>query len=332
MKASVVILNWNGEKYLEKFLPILLQHTTQKDVEIVVADNGSTDNSQEVLKRFTTVKTIFLDKNYGFAEGYNRALKLINSTYYVLLNSDVEVTPDWLTVLLNYLDTHSNVAACQPKICSYTQRNTFEHAGACGGYIDKLGYPFCRGRFMSYVEKDEGQYNTPCDIFWATGACLCIRSSAYWSVGGLDDKFFAHMEEIDLCWRLNSRGYSIMCLPESVVYHIGGGSLSAENPFKTYLNFRNNLLLLYKNMPAKQMHKVFFIRYFMDYVAALQMLLTGKPRDFKAVFKARHDFQKMKSDFAHKRKENMAKATAPYPATIANRSIVWDYYIRGKRK
>ena len=250
MTVSIVILNWNGEKFLKKFLPILINNTKTDDIEIVVADNGSTDNSIELLKStFTQVRTIILDKNYGFAGGYNKELTQIDSEYFVLLNSDIEVTEHWLDNLLNYMVLHKEVAACQPKILSQVNRSYFEHAGASGGFIDKYGFPFCRGRIFGKVEQDTGQYDNTIDVFWATGACLMIRSEVFKKVGGLDDEFFAHMEEIDLCWRLKNRAYRIVCVPESTVYHVGGGTLHTEHPYKTYLNFRNNLLMLYKNLP-----------------------------------------------------------------------------------
>ena len=256
-KISIVILNWNGEEMLRAFLPSVLVCSSGRDVEVCVADNGSTDASCAMLEEeFPIVRLIRLDENYGFAEGYNRALSQIDAEYVILLNSDVEVTPDWLQPLTEFMDNHPEVAACQPKIMSYKKRDTFEYAGAAGGFIDKLGYPFCRGRIFDVVEKDEGQYDTPLPVFWATGAALMIRLDVYKQVGGLDGRFFAHMEEIDLCWRLRSRGYGIYCIPQSEVYHVGGATLKKENPRKTFLNFRNNLLMLYKNLPEKELKSV----------------------------------------------------------------------------
>ncbi|MBP6260021.1 MAG: glycosyltransferase family 2 protein, partial [Paludibacter sp.] len=252
MRTAVVILNWNGEKFLNQFLPVLLRNTQLPGVDIYVADNASTDNSLSLIEeQFPTVKTLLLDKNYGFAGGYNKALAQINADYFVLLNSDVEVTENWLQPLLNYMNENADVAACQPKIKSFYNRDYFEHAGASGGFIDYLGFPFCRGRVVGTAEMDRGQYDTVIDVFWATGACLLIRSELYNQVGGLDDEFFAHMEEIDLCWRLKGQGFRIVCIPQSEVYHVGGGTLQVEHPHKTYLNFRNNLLMLYKNLPQK---------------------------------------------------------------------------------
>lgn len=327
MSVAIVILNWNGEKYLQQFLPILINNTTLADVEIIVADNASTDASLFILKeKFPTIRTIVLDKNYGFAGGYNKALEQIEADFYVLLNSDVEVTPNWLKPMIDYMIEHENVAACQPKILSYYQRKNFEHAGAAGGYIDLLGFPFCRGRVLGTVEEDKGQYDNIVDVFWATGACLVTRSKIYWKVGGLDDEFFAHMEEIDLCWRLKSRGYRVVCVPESSVYHIGGGTLNVESPHKTYLNFRNNLLMLYKNLPAKLLKKTMFWRFIFDYVAAFQLFITGKPKNSKSVFKARNDFKRMKSDFDLKRKENILYAITENHSEILQKSIVLNYY------
>lgn len=345
MRCSVIILNWNGEKMLRQFLPSVVKNTTLPDTEIIVADNGSTDHSLQELTAFPTVSYICFDENYGFAEGYNRAIAKCNSQYTVLLNSDVEVTSNWLEPLLDYMDAHPDVIACQPKILSWRSKQeqnqnktsvqphiTFEHAGAAGGYIDALGYPYCRGRIMNYVEIDHGQYDTTVEVFWATGACLVIRTEVYKQCGGLDSDFFAHMEEIDLCWRLQSRGYKIVCIPQSMVYHVGGGALDYENPRKTYLNFRNNLLMLYKNLPASRLWWVMSIRCVLDYVAFLQALLTGKAGNAKAIIKARFDYHKMKPTFKSKRLINLQQASVPYPTTISQRSIIFDYYIRHKRQ
>ena len=331
--TAIVILNWNGEKYLSRFLPLLLQHTTSDEVTIYVADNGSTDGSLALLKtQFATVKTIVLDKNYGFAGGYNRALAQIKADYYLLLNSDVEVTENWLNPLLKFMNSNADVAACQPKILSFDVRNQFEHAGAAGGFIDFLGYPFCRGRILAKTEEDHGQYNTITDIFWATGACLLIRASVFNECGGFDAEFFAHMEEIDLCWRLRSRGYRLVCIPESVVFHVGGGTLHVEHPHKTYLNFRNNLLLLYKNLPQRKFLPIFFIRFFLDYLAAFQLFVTGKPKNAQAVFKARRDFSKMLPAFKMKRKENLEKTIQTNIPEITSKSIILNYYFLGKKR
>lgn len=281
---------------LRRYLPSVVEHTTLPDCEIVVADNGSTDNSLEVLRTaFPSVRTLVLDRNYGFAEGYNRALAETESTYAVLLNSDVEVTEGWLEPLLAFMDTHPDVAAVQPKIRSWLHRDRFEHAGAAGGFINALGYPYCRGRVLWHVEQDKGQYDTPAEVAWTSGACMCVRTAVYKDCGGLDAAFFAHMEEIDLCWRMRNKGWRLVCLPQSVVYHLGGGSLNYESPRKTYLNHRNNLLMIYKN--KQHPWGVLFIRFFLDYAAALFYLLQGRPQACKAVFTARRDYRRMRKTY-----------------------------------
>ena len=301
MEASVIILNWNGAEMLKRYLPSVVKNTPAssrkgKEIEIIVADNGSTDNSLEVLaKDFPSVKTIVLDQNYGFAEGYNRAIAQVDSEYTVLLNSDVEVTEDWLDPLLAYLDTHTDVAAVQPKIRSWVRRSHFEHAGAAGGYLSKLYFPYCRGRILWHVEEDKGQYDTAAEVDWTSGACMCVRTKVYKECGGLDAAFFAHMEEIDLCWRMRNAGWRLVCLPQSVVYHLGGGALSYESPRKTYLNHRNNLLMIYKN--KQHPCGVLFVRGLLDFVAACFYLLQGRWGAFKAVFQARRDYRKMKKAY-----------------------------------
>ena len=332
MTTAVVILNWNGEKYLEQFLPILIENTKLSGSEIIIADNASTDSSLLILQeKFPGIRTVVLDKNYGFAGGYNKALAQIEADYYVLLNSDVEVMSNWLEPLITYMDKHADVAACQPKIRSYFNRKYFEHAGAAGGYIDRFGFPFCRGRVLGTAEEDKGQYDNITDIFWATGACLLVRSKTFWNVGGLDDDFFAHMEEIDLCWRLKSRGYRIVCIPESTVFHVGGGTLNVENPYKTYLNFRNNLLMLYKNLPAKLLKDTMFWRMIFDYIAAIQLFVTGKPKNAISVFKARSDFKRMQPNFEEKRKQNILYSTSDNYSDILQKSIVIEYFLKGKK-
>ena len=301
MEASVIILNWNGAEMLKRYLPSVVKNTPAssrkgKEIEIIVADNGSTDNSLEVLaKDFPTVKTIVLDQNYGFAEGYNRAIAQVDSEYTVLLNSDVEVTEGWLDPLLAYLDTHTDVAAAQPKIRSWLRRSHFEHAGAAGGYLSKFYFPYCRGRILWHVEEDKGQYDTAAEVDWTSGACMCVRTKVYKECGGLDAAFFAHMEEIDLCWRMRNAGWRLVCLPQSVVYHLGGGALSYESPRKTYLNHRNNLLMIYKN--KQHPCGVLFVRGLLDFVAACFYLLQGRWGAFKAVFQARRDYRKMKKAY-----------------------------------
>ncbi len=296
MKCSVIILNWNGAEMLRRYLPSVVEHTMDEGCEVIVADNGSTDESMAVMAReFPSVKTIILDKNYGFAEGYNRAIEQVESEYVVLLNSDVEVTVHWLTPLLAYLDAHPEVAAVQPKIRSDRKREFFEHAGAAGGYLSRLGYPYCRGRRFGRVEKDEGQYDNIVNIDWTTGACMCVRTNVYKECGGLDAAFFAHMEEIDLCWRMRNNGWKLACVPQSTVFHLGGGSLSYDNPRKTYLNFRNNLLMIYKN--RRWPWAVLTLRWILDYAAAAMFVIIGKPGSAKAVFEARRDYKQMRKNY-----------------------------------
>ena len=293
-KTAVIILNWNGAQMLRTYLPSVIAHT--KGAEIIVADNGSTDDSLEVLhKEFPSVKTIVLDINYGFAEGYNKAIEQVESDYVVLLNSDVEVTEGWLSPLLDYMTAHPEVAAVQPKIRAWRERDRFEHAGAAGGYLSWLGYPYCRGRRFGRVEQDHGQYDTIAEIDWTTGACMCVRTSVYKECGGLDAAFFAHQEEIDLCWRMRNKGWKLACIPQSVVYHLGGGSLSYDNPRKTFLNFRNNLLMIYKNRRFPWI--VLTLRFFLDYAAAAMFLATGKKGSAKAVYEARKEYKRMKKNY-----------------------------------
>lgn len=326
MKTSIVILNWNGADMLRRFLPSVLAHAD--GAEVVVADNGSTDASLQVLKQdFSRVHIILLDRNYGFAEGYNQALKQVQADVYVLLNSDVRVTPGWLTPLTGWLESHPEVAALQPKIRCEWAPEQFEYAGAAGGFLDALGYPYCRGRLMGTVERDRGQYDEPVPVFWATGAALVIRSADYWQAGGLDGRFFAHQEEIDLCWRLRSRGRTIMCVPESVVYHLGGGTLPQGSPRKTFLNFRNNLLLLYKNLPERRLRKVMALRFWLDALASLQMLATGDWRSTRAVWQARREFKRIKKDFEADRQRNLTlTVTDPIPEQSSH-SLLWQYYV-----
>lgn len=328
-KVAIVILNFNGERYLRELLPNMVSNSPEG--EVIVADNGSTDGSMDYLRNeMPHVRTIAMPKNYGFAEGYNQALKQVEAEYYILLNSDVEVTEGWLKPLISFMDSHPGTAACQPKLLAYHQREMFEYAGAAGGYIDRLGYPFCRGRIFGSIEKDNAQYNEPREIFWATGACLMVRSHLYHELGGLDGRFFAHMEEIDFCWRIKAQGHSIVCLPQSTVFHIGGGTLSAESPRKTYLNFRNNKLMLYKNV-MRHYGLIAFLRFFLDLVAAMQMLLQGKPKNAKAVLEAQRDFWKMKSDFRSCREENKQKTKSVSPEGMYQNSILLAYYLRGKK-
>jgi len=264
--VAVVILNWNGKKFLEKFLPSVVSNSG--DAEIIMADNNSSDDSISFMAiNYPNIRIIKNSENGGFAKGYNDALKQIKSDYYILLNSDIEVTPNWIDPLFDLMENDSMIAACQPKLRSYYQQDEFEYAGAAGGFIDKWGYPFCRGRIFGHLEKDEAQYENVEEVFWATGAAMFVRAKYFWEVGGLDEDFFAHMEEIDLCWRLKNKGYKIMVHPQSVVFHVGGGTLPKNSPTKTYLNFRNNFYLLYKNLPKKRFKRVFIFRLIWDGVA-----------------------------------------------------------------
>lgn len=333
MKVSVVILNWNGCDMLRTFLPSVIRYSKSEEVEVCVADNGSTDASVEMLREeFPCVRIIVLDQNHGFADGYNLALQQVEAEYVVLLNSDVEVTEHWLEPMISYLDGHPEVAACQPKIRSQRQKEYFEYAGAAGGFIDKYGYPFCRGRIMGVVEKDEGQYDTILPVFWATGAALFIRHADYREAGGLDGRFFAHMEEIDLCWRLRSRGREIVCIPQSTVYHVGGATLKKENPRKTFLNFRNNLVMLYKNLSDEELNKVMRIRTCLDYVAAFTFLLKGQLDNARAVMRARKEYKQICPSFSSSRKENLRKTSLnPIPERIKS-SILWQFYVGGCKR
>lgn len=334
MKIAVVILNWNGEQMLRDFLPSVVAHSVLPaslgEAVVYVADNGSTDGSLSLLASdFPSVQTIVFDRNYGFADGYNKAFEHIDAEYAVLLNSDVEVTPGWLVPLVEYMDSHSSVAACQPKLMAYHRKDEFEYAGAMGGFIDSYGYPYCRGRIFDTVEKDYGQYDTDVPLLWATGACLLVRLSVYKEVGGLDGRFFAHMEEIDLCWRMRCRGHEVRSVSASVVYHVGGATLNAGHPRKTFLNFRNNLLMLYKNLPADELCSVLRVRALLDYVAAAMFLLKGEWGSTKAVFRARREYRRLKTEFRASREENISKAVSMIIPERARFSLLWRYHVRG---
>ena len=331
-KVAIVILNWNGAKMLEQYLPGVLQYS-RDEATVYVADNASTDNSMQLLReRFPEVKTIVLDKNWGFAEGYNKALAQIEAEYYLLLNSDIEVTHHWLTPMIEYMDAHEEVAACQPKLLSVFNKDSFEYAGASGGYLDRFGYPFCRGRIFDTVERDNGQYNNVANVLWATGAALLVRARIYNKVGGLDARFFAHNEEIDMCWRMRIMGYKVVCVPDSQVYHVGGGTLPKGNPMKTYLNFRNNLTMLYKCLPDSELRYVMRWRWFLDYLAAWQTLILNRNvGDFKAIYRARRDFKRWKKDFAADRKaiqESRVEKQIPEQRMFA---LLWQYYVKGRK-
>ncbi|MCQ2334390.1 MAG: glycosyltransferase family 2 protein [Paludibacteraceae bacterium] len=338
MRCSIVILNWNGRQHLSTYLPSVVQHCPT-DCEVVVADNGSTDDSVAFLRlNYPSVRLILLPENYGFAEGYNRALQQVDADYCVLLNSDVRVTNGWLTPMLDYMEEHPNVAAIQPKVLAdYDRENAdqgclFEHAGAAGGYMDMLGYPYCRGRIMGELEHDHGQYDDVAQVFWTSGCCILTRTRLYKEVGGLDNLFFAHMEEIDYCWRLQTRGYSLVCMPSAVIYHLGGGALPYESPRKTYLNFRNCLLMLYKNTPWQRIFWLMPARCVLDYVAALQYLVRGQFSNAREVVHARLSYHYMRhaqatrSQLRGRRHQNMDIAIDRFPKTIRPFSILVHFY------
>jgi len=322
LSIAIVILNWNGKNYLEKFLPSVVQNSNIPGVDIYVADNKSADHSIEFLNlNFPRIKIIQLDKNYGFAEGYNKALKGLKADYYILLNSDVEVTPNWITPIIDLLEKDKSIAACMPKIRQYHNRLYFEYAGAAGGFIDKFGYPFCRGRLFNILEQDNGQYDDTIEVTWATGACLFIRSNIYHDFGGFDSSFFAHMEEIDLCWRIKIAGYKIYYSSQSVVYHVGGGTLHKENPQKTYLNYRNNLFLLFKNLPSSRFFYILSIRMILDCISAFKHLFSFELKSVFAIFKAHMSFYKHLNKYISYRKVNRQKINKQkYP--LCPRSII----------
>ncbi len=331
MKVAVVILNWNGKNFLEKFLPSVFAYNSSYS-EVFVADNASTDNSVFFLKnKYPQIKIIQNVSNGGFAKGYNDALKFVDAEYYVLLNSDVEVTPNWIDSVVQLMDSDKSIAACQPKIKSFDNKNMFEYAGAAGGFIDKYGYPFCRGRILDSIEEDKGQYNDVREVFWATGACLFVRSECYHKVNGFDEDFFAHMEEIDLCWRLKNIGYKVMYCPNSTVYHVGGGTLNKTSSKKTYLNFRNNLILLCKNHPPEYFFAKIFWRMNLDGLAAFKFLFSGQFKHFFAVINAHKSFYFTLFSTLKKRRA-LKKQVANYTTTaVYLHSIIADYYIRGKK-
>lgn len=321
---AIIILNWNGEELLRKFLPIAAEHCISAQSDLIIADNGSTDGSCAFIEReFPQVKLLRFPENLGFAAGYNRAIKETHYPFTILLNSDVEVTPGWWQPMLAFMETHKDVGALQPKIRSYYDRDSFEYAGAAGGYLDNLGYPYCRGRVFEKVERDEGQYDGPAiDVAWASGAALMVRTEIYLKLGGLDPEFFAHMEEIDLCCRMITAGWRVCAISDSYVYHMGGASLPKGNPKKTYLNFRNNLLLLHKNLPLKRGRKVLFIRRMADTLAFGMFLVKGQWGDAKAVLRAHRDFRRMRRNYTfHPAKDAMKQLPG------ADRSILIDHYL-----
>ncbi len=329
-KVAIVILNWNGTYFLKKFLPSVVS-TQYPNAEIYVADNASTDDSIAFVRNhFPEVKIILNNENLGFAGGYNKALSQIEAKYFVLLNQDVEVTPGWIDPVIDLMEKEENIAACQPKLRAFHHKAFFEYAGAAGGWIDRYGYPFCRGRVFKTVEKDKGQYDNPQPIFWASGAALFIKSSLYRESGGLDTDFFAHMEEIDLCWRLQRMGYKVMVCPQSIVYHVGGGSLPQGNPRKVYLNFRNNLIMLYKNLMPEERDSILFNRKLLDGIAALKSLCSGNFKEVKSIWKAHQSFRKWKKEHKNKLPD---LSFSPYfkLSGVYKGSIIWDYYVKKEK-
>lgn len=330
--VAIVILNWNGVTLFDRFLPSVLANSRGEGVSVYVADNGSTDGSIDFLRiHYPEVTLLELGQNFGFAGGYNRALKQIKADFYVLLNSDVEVTSGWIDPCIKRMIEDQEIAAVQPKIRSFTIRNRFEYAGAAGGFIDYLGFPFCRGRILSEVEEDTGQYDQPVSIFWATGACLFIRAELFHETGGFDEDFFAHMEEIDLCWRLKNRGWSIYFEPQSTVYHLGGATLSYQSPKKVQLNFRNSLWMMVKNLPKGKLLSVLIPRMILDGVAAAHFLLTGEVKAFHAVFDAHMNFYRKLPGFVKKRRELLVSVRQERHPEMFKGSMVYRFYVRGKK-
>lgn len=328
MKTAVVILNWNGRRMLERFLPSVTANTAG-DAEVIIADNGSTDDSLDFLaQRYPQLRVIALDRNYGFAEGYNKALAQVEADYYVLLNDDVEVPPGWWQGVVGMMEADRSIAIAQPKLLMYDQRDTFEYAGGAGGFIDKYGYPFCRGRLFTTLEQDRGQYDDPREIFWASGAAMFVRAAVWRQLGGLDGDFFAHMEEIDFCWRAKLEGHKVMYCPASVVYHVGGGTLPKSNPMKTMLNFRNNLSMLHKNLPDCCRRRILFFRMILDGVAAVKFLAGGSWKEFRTVFTAHSQYRSWKPDLDRKRAQHTPRpVSCVYP-----RSLLVSYYLLRKKK
>lgn len=326
-KTAVVILNWNGKKYLEQFLPSVINHSG--DAEIIIADNASTDYSIAFLqKHYPGLKIIKNKTNEGYAGGYNTALAQVDADYYVLLNSDIEVPPNWTEPIIQLMENDRLIAACQPKILDYNAPLRFEYAGAAGGYIDKYGYPFCRGRMFDTLEKDEGQYDDTREVFWATGACMFVRAETFHELGGFDPYFFAHMEEIDLCWRMKNKGYRVMYCGVSKIYHVGGGTLNKIAPFKTYLNIRNNWILLYKNLPKQSITPILFTRFLLDLLAAFKFLTDSGFRHFATVFKAHlHFFRNLK-----RHRKNRIENPKRQLSGIYKGNVVWAYYLKNKKQ
>ncbi len=332
-RTAVVILNWNGRSFLEQFLPEVVQNTLSPDTAVIIADNGSEDDSVSwVEQNHPEVQVIRLESNLGYAGGYNRALKQIEAEYYILLNSDVRVEPGWAERLITFMDMHPNVGACQPKIRSHASPSSFEYAGAAGGYIDRLGYPFCRGRIFGTVEDDLGQYDDTREIFWASGSCIAVRGAAFDQCDGFDESFFVHMEEIDLCWRMQIAGYSVCYFPHSVVYHVGGGTLGYGSPTKIYYNFRNSLIMLAKNLPSRHLRRTILKRELLDGLAWVMLLFREGRESAAAVVRAHRDFRKQRTAIKTFRTLTPNPGFYNTPHTMMNKSLLFEYYIRGRKK
>lgn len=331
-KVAIVILNYNGRNFLEKFLPSVIRYSS--DYTIYVADSASKDDSVIWMQtNYPQIKLIQLSTNHGYAGGYNRALAQVKAEYYVLLNSDVEVTPNWLGPMIELLDKQPKIAACQPKLLAYDNKTQFEYAGASGGYLDWLGYAYCRGRIFEHCETDHGQYDTAVPVFWASGACLFIRAEMFHKIGGFDEDFFAHMEEIDLCWRLHIGGYQVFCCPKSVIYHVGGGTLPSSNPFKTYLNYRNSLAMLYKNLPSSQKWKIILFRLILDGISSLRYIPKRQWRDIWAIIRAHFKFYAWIFGILPQKRQKIMQEIGPVKnqqsLPISPKSIIWAYFVQG---
>jgi len=330
-KVAVVILNWNGIKHLREFLPSVLS-SVYPNLDIIVGDNASTDGSVEFIRQeYPSIQVVQNDDNYGFTGGYNRVLAKVEADYYILLNSDVEVSPGWITPVIELMESDPLIAAAAPKIRAYNQKEYFEHAGAAGGFIDAYGYPFCQGRIFYEIEQDNGQYQQSGEVFWATGAAMFVKSKCWRDAGGFDERFFAHMEEIDLCWRLKNMGYKVVYCAESEVFHLGGGTLNVENPFKTYLNFRNNLLLLANNLPFWSATFVIIIRIWMDLLALFRFLSEGKRKDAWAVSRAHQNFVLGLFKKNKTKRPEISHSTSPNKKGMYKGSLVWAFFVKKKR-
>jgi GT2 family glycosyltransferase len=332
-KVIIVILNWNGIELLRKYLPSVIHYSCDPDVSVVVVDNASSDSSVDFLqKNFPFVKILQLDRNYGFAEGYNEALKQVAGDYFIILNNDVEVTQGWIEPCIERMEADKDIMVVQPKIMSYSRRDEFEYAGATGGFIDRYGYPFCRGRILNVIEKDEGQYNIASPVFWASGACMFVRADCFREMGGFDDDFWAHMEEIDFCWRVKNRGFTVWYEPQSVVFHLGGGTLNYDSPKKIYLNFRNNLYMLFKNLPPNRFRYILICRLILDGIAAVKFLFGLNFKAFAAIARAHRDFYLKLHKLKAKRKNLLPFVIQPHHSEVFHKSIMLRFFIQRKRK